>query len=103
MKQLLGRWIGNWGGLDSVLIITAVDAADKKARVIYVWGDKPALNIKKGYSGTIAEFEAGNKPTIKWGQKTSGAQFEFVLIKGELEGRRSSRGSTDTIIMMKAP
>jgi hypothetical protein len=103
VKQLLGKWIGNWGGLESVLIIYDIDVADKKARVIYTWGDKPSLNIKKGYMATIADFEAGNKPTIKWGQKSSGAQFEFVLIKGELEGKRSFQGSTEAIIMVKIP
>jgi hypothetical protein len=102
VKQLLGRWIGNWGGLDSVLIVTDIDVADKKAKVIYVWGDNPAWRIKKGYVRTVAEFAAGDKPTIKWGQKTDGPQFEFVLIKGELEGKRISRTATSSIVMMKA-
>ena len=102
VKELLGRWIGNWGGLDSVLIITDVNVEDKKARVIYVWGDNPRAGVKKGYSRTVAEFKAGNKPTIRWG-KTGSPQFEFVLIKGELEGSRSFRENMDYIVMMKAP
>jgi hypothetical protein len=101
VKQLLGIWVGNWGGLDSVLIVYDVDVSAKKAKIIYVWGDKPELNIKKGYIRTVAEFGAGDRPTIKWGKNT-GAVFEFVLRKGELEGTRIG-GDTSTIIMMKAP
>lgn len=69
-KELLGKWKGNWDGkMDSILVITEIDVAQRRARVIYAWSDAPAWNTKKGYNQVMAEYVPGDKPIIKWGEQ----------------------------------
>jgi hypothetical protein len=111
IKELLGKWSGNWEGyLDSTLVITEIDAIQKCAKVIYAWGDSRAWGSKKGYNQIVAEYVPGEKPMIRWGG-AGRSQFEFTLKEGKLEGSRSSQwrssgstgGYTNFVTMVKEP
>jgi len=98
--QLLGVWNGNWGGLDSILVVTEIKVTEKRAKVIYAWGDNPSWNTTKGYQQVIASFVSGAEPTIRWGRTI---QFEFILKKGKLVGSRQTGGSSTWVTMTKKP
>jgi hypothetical protein len=111
VKQLLGKWAGNWDGkMDSILVITEIDIAQKRAKVIYAWSDAPAWGTEKGYIQVVAEYVPGEKPMITWGG-AGRRQFDFTLKNGKLEGSMSrnwsSAGNAGTdriwVTMVKAP
>ena len=104
VKELLGIWAGNWeGNLDAVLVITAIDVTEKRAKIIYAYGDCSAWYIKKGYIQVVAEFVPGEKPIIKWGPGTNQVRFDFVLKKGKLKGSRVSGSYWNSVTMTKRP
>jgi hypothetical protein len=62
-QRFLGAWVGRWGGaLKHILIVESLQP-DGSASVIYAWGDKPGLNITRGFS-RIGANVSGDTLTI---------------------------------------
>src|SRR5882757_10045600 len=62
-QRFLGAWVGRWGGaLKHILIVESV-RTDGSASVIYSFGDRPSLNIKRGFSRHSATI-SGDTLTI---------------------------------------
>ena len=100
LKQLLGRWQGEWSGntVSSYIVVTKIDA--KRVWLVYAWNYNDSGYKSVYFIGRLSFSDAETE--IKFGSKY-GAKFDFVLKEGKkiLEGTRTYQQYYSVISMHK--
>ncbi len=104
-----GKWQSRWynmsdpgGECDAVLIVEKID--EKRAVVIYCWGDSDRWGVRKGYTPRIFAriSKEDGKYVLSWFGLKIGAKMEFWLSSNgkKLEGYEGKWGSNITMKRM---